>query len=180
MEKRRLNITYSVQSHLWSNYNPRSRELKGSFILAGKGVGGDWYSSCAMGGNRLIDMILHDQKLPEGILAMKDAKMMPWIQFIGKRYTSELMEFIYEHISPISDDMLIMKPTHELGKNHFVIEYITFADRNIVQHELQAISPGRIDYIADMQISLLMDSYVASMRKEGLEKIISDQDNASA
>ncbi|HLC98112.1 MAG TPA: hypothetical protein VJC21_05010 [Candidatus Nanoarchaeia archaeon] len=154
-EEKTLYITPSIQQFLWANYFPREVPPRKGLLLAGKGDDEYWYANTGIAEGWFF---AYEQQgnisgsLLEGYLQRQrtEVKIVPWMHHLNKEYDVGFEEFLQNSGVSTAKDLILLKPTAEKGKKHFVIDYFRRREQSFEPASLVVVP--RINTVAERNI----------------------------
>ena len=165
-----VKITKAVESLLWSNYDLKSKKPVGGLALAGMGNDKVWYSNTALGDGYLYKLLLEEEKFSKlfGFLYENSDNicLIPWMQHKGKYLDQGITDFINTHMMGRFPGVIIEKPTAQIGKRFFVVEYYALQDLRMYEQPIETINVKDMDTSADDSIKRLMNFWIDECKEE--------------
>ncbi len=160
-----LHLTSGVRELLWRSYNPRADCSSSGLLLAGRGSDQKWYVSSAVVSATAFDIIgmeSEENRLLRGYFSrnQQTRKVIPWLEYRNKDYDADFAAFIDAYLRPPFSDLVVLKPTPQEGKRHFVMNHLSTATGLATPRRLNPIPPQDLDREAEQNVSHLMDYWI--------------------
>lgn len=160
-----LVVTVSVQNMLWSNYNPFTTSPAAGVLVAGYAEA-KLYSTVAVRSEKAFDLLSPENRnsLIHQYLHshQHDVRVIPWMHYPFKQYAADFHQFCEQYVVKPFLGMIVLKPTSQERKRHFEIKMISGQE----EYSLPAISPAKVPFRAQENISLLLQYWITASRFE--------------
>ena len=154
-------FTKGIEKFFWDQYEPNSVDPIKGIVLAGLGSDNKWYANTARRSDYAFDITKEESFIGSEFRTLKlelnkQYKIIPYIQYKQKEVNKEIRQFLEEKIVFPFESFILVKPSREIGKRHFVTEYFPTIKR-LNQGSIKVIDQINIDPLAHKQINNLMD-----------------------
>ena len=171
-----LQVTPNIWTFLVNSYNPKKTEPKLGVLLAGQNAD-SLYATTAVLSETAFDVLAgldtFSVSLREYAQNHCFGVIVPWLVYHRKEVEGDLQQLIDDYIKPPFSDLLVLKPTSEEGKRHFVMENIHRNGKKYEQQALQIVDPRRVPTSAYRSVSELVNYWVSrdKFEKRGLRLV---------